>query len=375
MRTWILFLILCLPSFFFAEIIHSNGPFYECENVYFNPHKEALAFLKDQDNVARNSLWKPITMHRFSQKQRVLSKSIKYWDGTTLLLVDSCSGFLTHYFHFLEHLLGVWQFGGSQDALNVKRIIFCSKEDVKETFPWKGVNQINEKLIKSLFPNAQVFTLADVKSQLKQSLHCDKMLISSRFTAYENKACGALNKMLGASWQDITPTTMEHLRQTILSSLQVPLAAETKQPRITYITRHPPRTLSPALENTLITAIENKVGVKVFKADFAKMPFEEQIRIVANTDILIGVHGNGLSHIIFLPPSAMAFELFPPTGFTWDYALLAKMRDMDYYGHVAGDWVTKIEDPHRSRFVCHGNLNQPVDALDIEAIVEIIQNR
>jgi hypothetical protein len=375
MKNLLLFLILYVPCVAFAELIQNNGPFYEYEDLYFNLNQEILIFSNDQESVQVNSLWDPISINYSVTRnaQKTLSKGIDHWEGTTLLLIDSCSGFLTHYFHFLEHLMGVWQFGGAERAYDVKRIIFCSQKDTKQKFFWKGVNQINEKLIRSLFPNAQVFTLAELKNWNPVNIYCDRVLISSRPTAYKIPACAMINKMLGASWQDITPSNIEKLRQTIFDSLHVTSLPKTQMPRITYIMRHPPRTLSAQLENTLIQEIKNKTGIKVRKVNFAALSFEKQLDVVANTDILIGVHGNGLSHIVFLPPSATVFEIFPPTGFTWDYALLAKIRGLNYYGQVATGWITSAEDPHHSPLTCHGNLNTPARVLDVDTIVNVIQ--
>jgi protein O-GlcNAc transferase len=39
------------------------------------------------------------------------------------------------------------------------------------------------------------------------------------------------------------------------------------------------------------------------------MPFEDQLNITLNTDILIGMHGSGLTHLLFLPDWAVLFEL------------------------------------------------------------------
>ena len=39
------------------------------------------------------------------------------------------------------------------------------------------------------------------------------------------------------------------------------------------------------------------------------MPFEEQLTITHNTDIMIGMHGSGLGHFMFLPEWAITFEL------------------------------------------------------------------
>lgn len=40
-----------------------------------------------------------------------------------------------------------------------------------------------------------------------------------------------------------------------------------------------------------------------------KTDFVQQLEIIADTDILIGIHGAGLTHLLFLPDWAVIFEL------------------------------------------------------------------
>lgn len=39
-------------------------------------------------------------------------------------------------------------------------------------------------------------------------------------------------------------------------------------------------------------------------------PFMEQLEVIRNTDIFIGIHGAGLTHLLFLPNWATAFEMY-----------------------------------------------------------------
>lgn len=39
------------------------------------------------------------------------------------------------------------------------------------------------------------------------------------------------------------------------------------------------------------------------------MPFVDQLEVIRNTDIFIGIHGAGLTHLLFLPKWATVFEL------------------------------------------------------------------
>ena len=62
------------------------------------------------------------------------------------------------------------------------------------------------------------------------------------------------------------------------------------------------------LINALKTSIED-ISVEIH--DFNHwMPFEEQINITANTDVLIGMHGAGLTHVLFQPDWGVLFELY-----------------------------------------------------------------
>lgn len=59
------------------------------------------------------------------------------------------------------------------------------------------------------------------------------------------------------------------------------------------------------------------------------MPFKEQLEVTANTDILIGMHGAGLTHCLFLPDYAVLFELFNCDDENC-YADLSRLRGVEY---------------------------------------------
>ena len=46
------------------------------------------------------------------------------------------------------------------------------------------------------------------------------------------------------------------------------------------------------------------------QVDFSTLSFEEQILVDATTDVLIGPHGAGLMHNVFLPDRGSLIELF-----------------------------------------------------------------
>ena len=62
---------------------------------------------------------------------------------------------------------------------------------------------------------------------------------------------------------------------------------------------------------TLERALLDHGGFEVTIAPFThKVPFDDQMKIIRTTDILVGIHGAGLTHMLFLPDWAAVFELY-----------------------------------------------------------------
>jgi len=53
--------------------------------------------------------------------------------------------------------------------------------------------------------------------------------------------------------------------------------------------------------------------VNIQVVDYASLSFADQVQVSHSTDILVGVHGAGLTHGMFLPPNSAIVEILPPT--------------------------------------------------------------
>ncbi|KAF5329815.1 hypothetical protein D9619_009331 [Psilocybe cf. subviscida] len=64
-----------------------------------------------------------------------------------------------------------------------------------------------------------------------------------------------------------------------------------------------------------------------------KMSKDAQIQTAARTTIMLGVHGNGLTHLVFMNPNrySTVIELFFPKGFAHDYQWTARSLGMSYF--------------------------------------------
>ncbi|XP_045146057.1 EGF domain-specific O-linked N-acetylglucosamine transferase [Echinops telfairi] len=89
----------------------------------------------------------------------------------------------------------------------------------------------------------------------------------------------------------------------------------------------PPHPYPLQLVNALKTVSAFEVQIVDYK--YKELGFLEQLRITHNTDIFIGMHGAGLTHLLFLPDWAAVFELYNCEDERC-YLDLARLRGVHY---------------------------------------------
>ncbi|XP_046882342.1 EGF domain-specific O-linked N-acetylglucosamine transferase [Hypomesus transpacificus] len=85
--------------------------------------------------------------------------------------------------------------------------------------------------------------------------------------------------------------------------------------------------------------------VKVLDYKYKDLPFLEQLRTTHNSDIFIGMHGAGLTHLLFLPDWAVIFELFNCEDESC-YRDLARLRGIRYVTWQKRDKVLPQDKGH-----------------------------
>jgi hypothetical protein len=77
------------------------------------------------------------------------------------------------------------------------------------------------------------------------------------------------------------------------------------------------------------------------------MSKDEQVRMAASTTILLGVHGNGLTHLVFMPPTRLStvIEIFYPGGFAHDYHWTSTAMGMRHFGVWNDTYFTLPNEP------------------------------
>lgn len=85
-------------------------------------------------------------------------------------------------------------------------------------------------------------------------------------------------------------------------------------------------------EDELLSSLKTEFpNHKIRGYQLDRLPMQKQLQIIAQTDVLIGMHGAGLTHALFLPKHAALLELFPGSGSTpAHFKSLARWRGLKY---------------------------------------------
>jgi protein O-GlcNAc transferase len=118
---------------------------------------------------------------------------------------------------------------------------------------------------------------------------------------------------------------------------------------LTFINRTGKRQLLN--QTTLLAAVEAKhPHVRIQAVDFEPLTFPEQLRLVRATDILVGVHGAGLTHTMFMRdgPASAVVEIRPRECDYRGFRNLAFMKGVGYFT-AFGEQVKPVREGYKPR--------------------------
>lgn len=294
-----------------------------------------------------------------------LKKRAKHHNGDILVIVDDGVGMVAHYFHLIEHLIGIWNFLVHNHPESVRQILFAYEMDLEnERTLWRGLaNDISYHLLTSLFPNASVGLLKDLKSSLKAKT----IYVSSRARSHGIPEA-AYKNMNGSAQFLYHPQRLRQMRDRVFAKMGITVEPRSEPLRITYCRRTTGRVLDPNVEDLLIRRIAQEPHCQLKNIDFATIPFREQLQTIANTDLFIGVHGAGLTHLLFLPDHATVLEYYEG-GESAFFRLFAQLRGIHYYGNSHDRWVRESYESLENQAPFQEN----VTAIDLEGTIELIK--
>uniref|UniRef100_A0A672SY08 EGF domain-specific O-linked N-acetylglucosamine transferase n=1 Tax=Sinocyclocheilus grahami TaxID=75366 RepID=A0A672SY08_SINGR len=103
--------------------------------------------------------------------------------------------------------------------------------------------------------------------------------------------------------------------------------------------------------------------------DYKYMPFLEQIRVTHNSDIFFGMHGAGLTHLLFLPDWAVIFELYNCQDESC-YRDLARLRGVHYMTWQKRDKVFPQDKGHHPTLGEHPKFT--IYTFDVEEFMQLV---
>lgn len=296
-------------------------------------------------------------------------RSVHQIDGDILLIVDDSVGMVSHYFHFMEHLIGIWNFliANEDDPEHIKYILMAFEHATEEDpYKWIGLsNETTRILLTSLFPNAKIKVLKELSSDV--DLKAKKIHVSSRLRAHGIPDSGYQN-MNGSARFAYNPHKLRKMRDCLFKKLNIHSRPREDTLRITYCQRTKGRILESKMEERLLDAINQEVHCQLNVVDFGNISFQEQLSIIANTDLFIGIHGNGLTHLLFLPDHAVVLEYYEG-GESAFFRLFAQVRGIKYFGNSHTRWITESYTSLENRPPFQHNVTK----VDLETTIRLIR--
>ncbi|KNZ73255.1 hypothetical protein J132_08023 [Termitomyces sp. J132] len=308
-----------------------SAPQELAENVDTTPTSKQMQYL-DPDDV-----------------ESTLGKHAIRIEGLSVVVYDPPQ-FMTHLYHWWgEIILGAWRIlsfeGGKTKELPMPRR-FLLPFSVKGAF--RDPAGVNAPLMRAAWPSAQIeeSDYWEDLITLDATVVFDRVMLVNRPAAHRHHLGGQWNKMIAGTMDVTVPDNFwEPLRRTIVTNLlgHLPTPPESarepsSKPLVTYVSRQRAnaRRLLVKDHEALVSAFKDleEQGVCEFReARMEEMSLREQVELAARSTIIIGVHGNGLTHQLWMSPSyrSAVFEIFDPEGYLFDYEILARNMEHRHY--------------------------------------------
>jgi hypothetical protein len=160
--------------------------------------------------------------------------------------------FLSHYHHFMEHILGLW--AAHQNffpGVKVARVIFLTATRSQAGFRSGRHISVNAQIVQTLWPNASVLFSKNIQATLKNTpLLLESVLISDRGGCHKNNITELWGKMNAAHFAEIQKH-LPSLRDRIYQ------AANVQRPIHSLITCHSSLSLRFPIPLLIIDRSEN----------------------------------------------------------------------------------------------------------------------
>ncbi|KAF7349429.1 hypothetical protein MSAN_01732800 [Mycena sanguinolenta] len=283
------------------------------------------------------------------QATSILGDSLTRIEGFSVIVYD-VPQFVGHFYHwFGEIILGAWRVyshillsSPSSPLPFPRRFILPFISDDK----WRDKAGMDGPLMRAAFPDVPIEQAGywDDLRKLGKTVVFSRVMLVNRSAAHKHPFGGVWYKMIAGAMNVTAPHDFwAPIRASLLRNVLAPgLIPDSTQdppslPLVTYISRQGTgRRLLAADHNALVDALKELEVEGLCEVQIAvleRMTLAEQIELVARSLIIVGVHGNGLTHQLWMPPQPRStmIEIFFPNGYTFDYEIVARNMGHRHY--------------------------------------------
>ncbi|WRT66462.1 uncharacterized protein IL334_003421 [Kwoniella shivajii] len=265
-------------------------------------------------------------------------------DGISMFFNDAKGpvsvSFLKHYFHFIgEVFLGAWRVLTTAGEMELpKRLMYRTSPD-----DWRDRAALTPWFQQSVMPYTAIEESPIWEDRQKSGMTFlfDKITITDRWAAHQKGIDPwRFNKMTAdllyldspINWMEPLRLSMKRLVQTKGCSVY---RKNPDVPIVLYINRQlTGRRLRAEDADSLVEEmiqLDNQGVIEWVDAQMETYSRLDQFCLALKADIIMGVHGNGLSHALWMKPGSAVLEFMFPGGFARDYATVAELMRHDYY--------------------------------------------
>lgn len=249
------------------------------------------------------------------------------------------SSFLEHYFHFIGELfLGCWRLmiAAGEREFPARLMYRANATD------WRDRARINTWFQQSVLPDAAIegSSIFEDRTVSQMTFIYDRIAIADRWAAHRvsqdvktwNKATADLPLLkVPSTWMDPMRNRIKALAMAEQCDIHRKHAGV---PVVVYINRQlTNRRLIDGDAEALLKQMDklnNEGVIEFYNAVMEELPRVQQFCLALKADVMFGVHGNGLSHQLWMKPGSGVFEIMGE-GFARDYAILAEMMGHEYH--------------------------------------------
>lgn len=264
--------------------------------------------------------------------------------GITMFFNDvdgpGVKSFLGHYYHFIgEMFLGLWRLTVSSGDFELPtRLMYRALPNM-----WRDKARITPWFQRAVLAGVQIEEDPHWQDRRESGLAYlyDRLAFADRWAAHNHgREVNQFNKV-GADLPklDVPVNWLEPMRDRVVH-LSEAAGCQVKRkhanvPVVTYVDRQKTkrRLLAEDHKNLVasLAALDAEGTIEFVHAQMETMDRIHQFCLAARTDIMVGVHGNGLSHQLWMRPGSGVLEIMNEGGFARDYGILAEMSSHEYY--------------------------------------------